>query len=57
MKHTETAAVRQLIDKLNADVLGIYSEDTGEVILHEDSEEDLVAQALLKTLGMVRFLY
>ena len=57
MKHTKTTAIKQLVTKLNADVLGIYSEDADEVIPLEDSEEDLVAQALLKTLGMVSFLY
>ena len=57
MKHAETAAVKQLVAKLNTDVLGIYSEDADEVIPLEDSEEDLVARALLKTLGMVGFPY
>ena len=56
MKHVETPAIKQLIDKLNADVLQIYNEDTehGSVATPPaNSEEDLVTQALLTTQGMI----
>ena len=60
MKHAETVAVKQLVDKLNANVLQIYNEDTGEycsvAISHANNEEDLVAQALLTVEGMTCFL-
>ena len=60
MKHAETVAVKQLVDKLNADVLQIYNEDTGErcsvAISHANNEEDLVAQAPLTVEGMTCFL-
>lgn len=60
VKHAETVAIKQLIDKLNADVLQIYNEDTGEncsvAISHANSKEDLVAQALLTVEGMTCFL-
>lgn len=50
-------AIKRLLDKLNAEVLQIYNEDTGEhgsaVASHINSEEDLVAEALLIMQGMI----
>ena len=55
VKHTETPAIKQLINKLNADVLQIYNEDTehGSAATPSVDGEDLVAQALLAVQGMI----
>ena len=56
VKYSETDAIKGLVNKLNANILQVYSNDAQEPLsftIPHAGEEDLVAQALLTMQGTV----
>ena len=56
MKYGQTDAIKSLVNKLNADILQVYNDNSQDLTpqaFPRAGEEDLVAQALLNLRGMV----
>ena len=59
MKYGETDPIKSIVNKLNADILQVYTDnprDRASLAIPHVDEEDLVAQALLNIQGMVLYV-